>query len=110
MLTILSMPRGPRLVRIASATALAASIFVVRTSFFLAFSLHNTTTFLAGSAESGAKEQQTYCWKSCSFQGQQCGDCTHLKVSPFAFRPPADAAAIKKDCSAGLLVGADHAC
>ena len=38
--TILSIPRGPRLVRIASATALAASIFVVRTSFFLAFSLH----------------------------------------------------------------------
>lgn len=38
------MPRGPRLVRIASATALAASILVVRTSFFLAFSLHKKKT------------------------------------------------------------------
>ena len=44
-ITILSMPRGPRLVRIASATALAASIFVVRTSFFLAFSLHRRVMF-----------------------------------------------------------------
>lgn len=33
------MPRGPRLVRIASATALAASMFISRTSFFLALSL-----------------------------------------------------------------------
>lgn len=38
--TILSMPRGPRLVRMASATALAASMFISRTSFFLALSLH----------------------------------------------------------------------
>mmetsp|Transcript_7141 Transcript_7141/g.12308 ORF Transcript_7141/g.12308 Transcript_7141/m.12308 type:complete len:228 (+) Transcript_7141:1394-2077(+) len=37
--TILSMPRGPRLVRTASATAFALSMFVVRTSFFLALSL-----------------------------------------------------------------------
>ena len=33
--TILSMPRGPREVRTASATAFAASMFVVLTSFFL---------------------------------------------------------------------------
>jgi LSD1 subclass zinc finger protein len=33
--TILSMPRGPRLVRMASATALAASMFIIRTSRFL---------------------------------------------------------------------------
>ena len=37
--TILSIPRGPRLVRTASATALAASMFTSRTSFFLALSL-----------------------------------------------------------------------
>ena len=37
--TILSMPRGPRLVLMASATALAASMFISRTSFFLALSL-----------------------------------------------------------------------
>jgi hypothetical protein len=37
--TILSMPRGPRLVRTASATALAASMLDERTSFFLVVSL-----------------------------------------------------------------------
>ena len=37
--TILSIPRGPSEVRMASATALAASMFSSRTSFFLAFSL-----------------------------------------------------------------------
>ena len=40
--TILSMPRGPRLVLMASATALAASMFISRTSFFLALSLRGT--------------------------------------------------------------------
>lgn len=49
-LTILSMPLGPRLVRIASATALAASIFAVRTSFFLALSLHHTEPIAAKQA------------------------------------------------------------
>ena len=38
--TILSMPRGPRLVRTASATALAASMLLIRTSFLRAFCLH----------------------------------------------------------------------
>ena len=38
------MPRGPRLVRTASATALAASMFMMRTSFFLEFSLRQTTS------------------------------------------------------------------
>jgi hypothetical protein len=37
--TILSMPRGPRLVRTESATALAASILEVLTSFFFALAL-----------------------------------------------------------------------
>lgn len=39
ILTILSMPLGPRLVRTASATAFAASMFASRTSFFLVVSL-----------------------------------------------------------------------
>mmetsp|Transcript_38155 Transcript_38155/g.73181 ORF Transcript_38155/g.73181 Transcript_38155/m.73181 type:complete len:231 (-) Transcript_38155:89-781(-) len=38
--TILSIPRGPRLVRIASATALAAYMLAVRTSSFLRSSLN----------------------------------------------------------------------
>jgi hypothetical protein len=33
------MPRGPREVRMASATAFAASMFIVRTSFFFELSL-----------------------------------------------------------------------
>ena len=40
--TILSMPRGPRLVRTASATALAACMLLMRTSFLRAFSLCNS--------------------------------------------------------------------
>jgi hypothetical protein len=39
ILTILSMPLGPRLVRTASATAFAASMFASRTSFFFVVSL-----------------------------------------------------------------------
>lgn len=39
--TILSMPRGPKLVRTASATAFAACMLLMRTSFFLAFSLRD---------------------------------------------------------------------
>lgn len=35
--TILSIPRGPKLVLTASATAFAASMLVMRTSFFLEF-------------------------------------------------------------------------
>jgi hypothetical protein len=42
--TILSMPRGPRLVRMTSDTAFAASMFVSLTSFFLAFSLSSSST------------------------------------------------------------------
>ena len=93
------MPRGPRLVRIASATALAASMFVVRTSFFLAFSLcrrdncqnteqqhrilvsHRTDTVLnAVETLQEVKGMLT--------------PVTHLKVSFFAFRPAAGAAMV----------------
>jgi hypothetical protein len=41
ILTILSMPLGPRLVRTASATAFAASMFASRTSFFFVVSLES---------------------------------------------------------------------
>ena len=37
--TILSIPRGPRLVRTASATDFAVSMLLIRTSFFFEFSL-----------------------------------------------------------------------
>ena len=67
--TILSMPRGPKLVRTASAKALAASILDMRTSCFLALSLQLIHSV------------PCLCHQSCGWSATSCS--CHLKVSPF---------------------------
>ena len=70
--TILSMPRGPKLVRTASAKALAASMLDMRTSCFLALSLQSihVVHVVPGLC------RQSCGWSATSFS-------YHLKVSPF---------------------------
>jgi hypothetical protein len=78
------MPRGPRLVLIASATALAASMFIKRTSFFLEFSLQ--TDWGHGLLHAGSTH------RSPALVADE-GDA-HLNVSPFATRGAAAGATI----------------
>ena len=78
--TILSMPRGPSEVRMASATALAASMFISRTSFFLALSL-------PGRGGVGVCGSQIAGRRACSGPGAQAVAAAAAAATGASWRP-----------------------
>ncbi len=87
--TILSMPRGPSEVRMASATALAASIFMSRTSFFLADSLqrrgiHNGPAHIAVCSEGSTSASRCCC---CQAPCPAAASCLQQRAAQCAPQP-----------------------